>query len=345
MTLPADMPALILKEDGFAAKREGSELPSLDPYLKYEQVTLPVPRKGQVLIHVTMASVNPSDVMFIKGMYGQPRKAGKPAGFEGVGEVVGSGGGFMANRLKGKRVAFIAGHSGSWAQYALADAGTCIPLRSDVRDEDGAAMIVNPLTAYAMFDLVKREGSRAFIMTAGASQLCKLIAGLARDEGYKAISIVRRDSHLETARNNGAAYALNSEDNDFTASLRTVLKENRPRIFLDAVTGALASRIFHEMGRDSRWIIYGRLDSHPTEIAEPGQMIFQTKQIEGFWLTQWMRKTSLLRKLSVIRAVQARFASGAWKTDLAQTIPLAEAHEKLPQALAGANIGKVMLVP
>ena len=32
--------------------------------------------------------VNPSDLAFIQGGYGQPRVKGAPAGFEGVGEVV-----------------------------------------------------------------------------------------------------------------------------------------------------------------------------------------------------------------------------------------------------------------
>ncbi len=54
-------------------------------------------------------------------------------------------------------------------------------------------MIVNPLTAIAMFDIVKQEGEKAFIMTAGASQLCKLIIGLGCEEGFRPIVTVRRD--------------------------------------------------------------------------------------------------------------------------------------------------------
>jgi hypothetical protein len=36
----------------------------------------------------------------------------------------------------------------------------CIPLIDEVRDEDAAAMIVNPLTAIAMFGIVKDEAKR-----------------------------------------------------------------------------------------------------------------------------------------------------------------------------------------
>ncbi|TIT55737.1 MAG: NADH oxidoreductase, partial [Mesorhizobium sp.] len=89
-----------------------------------------------------------------------------------------TGGEPYAAGLAGKRVAFANGLSnwGAWADYAVAEAASCIPLLDTVRDEDAAAMIVNPLTALAMFDIVKQDGEKAFIMTAGASQLCKLIA-------------------------------------------------------------------------------------------------------------------------------------------------------------------------
>jgi NADPH:quinone reductase-like Zn-dependent oxidoreductase len=345
MANPVTMHALLLNAGGFASGPEGIAIDSLDPYVTLQSIPTPVPKPGQVLIKVRLASVNPSDIMYIKGMYGQARIAGRPAGFEGVGEVVGSGGGFLAGRLRGRRVAFIAGHSGSWSQYAVADAATCIPLRADLRDEDGAALIVNPLTAIAMFDIVRREEGKSFIMTAAASQLGKLITGLSRDEGYQAIAIVRREEQIATVRQHGAAYALDSENESFSDALRAVLREARPKILLDAVTGPLPAKIFSEMGRGGRWVIYGRLDTRPTEIREPGQMIFQGKRIEGFWLSQWMRETSLIGKFRATSAVQKRFASGSWTTDVAAIISLEEAHARLPAALAGANQGKVLLKP
>ncbi len=82
---------------------------------------------------------------------------------------------------------------------------------------------------------------------------------------------------------------LNASAADYKQTLRDVIKAEQPRIFLDAVTGPLASTIFDAMPRRARWIIYGRLDPSATTIREPGQFIFQHKQVEGFWLTDWMR--------------------------------------------------------
>ncbi|PBB69852.1 NADH oxidoreductase [Mesorhizobium sp. WSM4312] len=345
MTIPSEMKALLLVGDGYTKTPSGSALASMEPYLEPGRIAVPTPGPSQVLIRVSLASINPSDVAFIKGQYGQPRVKGRPAGFEGVGTVVAGGDDPYAKSLVGKRVAFATGLSnwGSWAEYAVAEAAACIPLLDTVRDEDGAAMIVNPITAIAMFDIVKQEGEKAFVMTAGASQLCKLIIGLAKEEGFRPIVTVRRDEQIALLKEIGAAHVLNEKAPDFEATLREVMKAEQPRIFLDAVTGPLASAIFTAMPTRSRWIIYGRLDADATIIREPGQLIFQHKHIEGFWLSEWMRQFKERRGPAILEA-QKRFSDGRWSTDVTAVVPLAEAIARVPAELAKPN-GKVFIRP
>lgn len=346
MTIPSTMNALLLKGDGYAARPSESVLEAMEPYVEFGRIGVPVPEDGQVLIRTTLASVNPSDVMFVKGLYGQPRVKGRPAGFEGVGVVAASGGGSLADGLVGKRVAFATGLSnwGAWADYAIADARGVIPLIGGMRDEDAAALIVNPLTALAMFDIVREDGAKAFVLTAGASQLCKLMIGVAKEEGFRPIAIVRRDDQIPLLEAAGAAVVLNAEAAGFKARLKEVFAGEKPRIFLDAVTGPLASTIFHTMGRGSRWIIYGRLDPTETAIREPGQFIFQDKRIEGFWLTQWMRAATPERKSARFAEAQQRFVSGQWRTDVTAIVPLAQAVDRVADELAKPN-GKVFIAP
>ena len=117
------MKALIAKHDGYASETpETAVLTDMTPFVELADIERPKPKAGQVLIKVKLAAVNPSDEMFIQGLYGQPRKLGRPVGFEGVGEVVETGSGLMAGRLKGKRVGFFAAHYGTWSEYALTDA-------------------------------------------------------------------------------------------------------------------------------------------------------------------------------------------------------------------------------
>lgn len=346
MSIPATMNALLLKNDGYARQPSGTVLEALEPYVEAGTIAVPEPEGRQVLIKVDLASINPSDVMFVKGMYGQPRVQGQPAGFEGVGHVVAAGPEPEAQALIGRRIAFATGLSnwGSWADYAVADAPGCIPLLDTVRNEDAAAMIVNPLTALAMFGIVREAGEKAFVVTAGASQLCKLMISVAKDEGFRPIAIVRRDEQIPMLKELGAAHVLNADAPGFRDELAGVLREEKPRIFLDAVTGPLAGAIFNAMGRHARWIVYGRLDPAATPIPEPGQLIFMHKKIEGFWLVEWMRTAGPERRMSAVVEAQKRFSDGRWATDVTAVVPLSEAIGRVPQELAKPN-GKVFIAP
>jgi NADPH:quinone reductase-like Zn-dependent oxidoreductase len=346
MTIPSEMNALLLTGDGFTDKPSGTVLEAMEPYVVPGCIGVPTPKPTQVLIEVSLASINPSDVMFIKGMYGQPRVKGQPAGFEGVGTVAAAGNDPAAQKLVGRRVAFATGTSnwGAWAEYAIAEAAACIPLIDGVRDEDGAAMIVNPITALAMFDIVREAGEKAFVLTAGASQLSKLIMSVAHDEGFRPIAIVRRDEQIPLLKKAGAAHVLNAEAADFGKSLKELMQAEKPRIFLDAVTGPLAGAIFDAMPKHARWIVYGRMDPSTTPIPQPGQLIFMFKHIEGFWLVEWMRSTPPERKLQAVMEAQKRFADGRWATDVTAIVPLSEAMKRVPEELAKPN-GKVFIRP
>ncbi len=317
----------------------------MTPYVEQGRIAVPKPSAGQVLIRTAIAAINPSDVMFIKGMYGQPRQQGQPAGFEGVGEVVAAGC-QRGQNLVGQRVAFATGTTnwGSWADYAIADAGVCIPLMPGVSDIDGAAMIVNPLTALAMFDIVRQEGQKSFVLSAAASQLCKLMMGAAREEGFRAIAVVRRDDQADILKAAGAAHVINAEAPDFDQQLKRIMREEKPRIFLDAVAGPLSAKIFDNMPKRARWIIYGKLDPETMPVLQPGQMIFMHKKIEGFWLTSWMGSVEPERRMEVVVEAQKRFATGNWKTDVTAIIPLSEAIDRVAGELNKPN-GKVFIKP
>lgn len=346
MKLPETMKALVLTQDGYARSQSGAVLEAMEPYVALTELPVPAPGPSQVLIRVSLGSINPSDVMFIKGLYGRPRAKGQPAGFEGVGHVVATGGGTAAAALAGKRVAFSAGQAGwgSWGQYAAVEAAGCHALPDGMRDEDGAAMIVNPLTALAMFDIVRDEGEKSFILTAGASQLSKLMIGIARDEGFRAIAVVRRDDQAALLTGLGAAHVVNAAAPDFPRRMAELCRAERPRILLDAVTGPQAGTIFNAMGRGARWIVYGRMDASATTIPEPGQLIFMRKRIEGFWLTDWRVHGSAEKWAAAVAEAQNRFLDGRWRTDVTAVVPLDEAMRRVPEELAKPN-GKVFIAP
>src|SRR5258708_28099681 len=69
------------------------------------EVPVPRPGPGEVLVRVCASPINPSDLMFLRGMYGFKKSLPSVPGFEGSGTVVEAGSGMMARLLKGRRVA------------------------------------------------------------------------------------------------------------------------------------------------------------------------------------------------------------------------------------------------
>jgi len=339
--LPRNMFALVQKLDGYSGTSEGPAIQSLEPYLEPAEIAVPTPGPDQVLVRVRTASVNPSDLHFIKGEYGQPCVRGAAAGFEGCGDVVATG--QNASGLSGLRVAFATslGGSGAWADFALTDMSSCIPLRADISDDDGAAQIVNPMTAMAMVDIARKSGD-AFILSAATSQLGKLMIALGRDMGLKPVALVRRAAAVGPLMELGAAAVLVTTAPDFASQIVQINRDLKPRVFLDAVSDQISERVFAAMPNKGRWIVYGKLDPTPPEMRDLGQLIFQGKRIEGFWLTQWMRDATAADMARCVSEVQARFADGRWKTDVSAHIPLGNVMADMPSALKKTD-GKVII--
>ncbi|WP_170459148.1 zinc-binding dehydrogenase [Ruegeria arenilitoris] len=339
--LPKSMFAVIQKFDGYSGTATGPAIADAADWVENAEIPVPKPGPGQVLIKLRTASVNPSDLHFIKGEYGQPRVKGAPAGFEGCGDVVATGAG--AEALKGQRVAFVASGSGAWAEYALTQAQMCIPLRPEISDDDGAAQIVNPLTAMAMVEIARSEGE-AFVVSAATSQLGKLMCGLGRDLGLKPIAMVRRPETVELLKSHGAAEVIVTTEDDAVSKFAAISAQLKPRVFLDAVSDQLSEQVFCAMPNGARWVSYGKLSSEPPKLTQMGQLIFMSKRIEGFWLTKWMMSTPPEEQMRAIAEVQARFADGRWKTDVSAHVPLNKIVSDLAVALKKSD-GKVIITP
>ncbi|CUJ95825.1 Quinone oxidoreductase 1 [Ruegeria denitrificans] len=340
-TLPPTMFAITLVQDGYSGEATGPYIDNVGDWLAEAELPVPQPGPGQVLIKLRAASVNPSDLHFIKGEYGQPRVKGAAAGFEGCGDVVATGTG--AEALQDQRVAFVTAGSGAWAEYVLAPAIMCIPLRPEISDEDGAGQIVNPLTAMAMVDIARADGD-AFVVSAATSQLGKLMCRLGRDLGLKPIALVRRPEALDMLRDSGAVEVLLTTDPNVLQSFAKVSQELKPRVFLDAVADQLSEQIFCAMPNRARWISYGKLSNELPTLTQTGQLIFMGKQIEGFWLTNWLTSTSPADQARVVAEVQARFSDGRWKTDISEKLSLRDVVGNLTEALKKID-GKVIITP
>lgn len=311
------------------------------------EIPVPRPGPGEVLVKVHASPVNPSDLMFIQGLYGFKKPLPAIPGFEGSGVVVETGSGMMARFLKSKRVTCAVADAktsaGMWAEYVVASSKTCIPLRKNVELEQAAAMLVNPFTAWALMDIARREGHRAVVQTAAASALGRMIVRLGQRFSLPVINVVRRAEQVELLRSLGAEHIVNSSDPEFGEALRELCRKLEATIGFDAVAGDLSATVLRAQPPGARLLVYGGLSLAAAQ-AEPGSLIFEGKRLEGFWLSAWMRSKSILRQLRLARQVQSLLGTDL-KTEFQAKVPLNEAATALQHYASNMTAGKVLIMP
>ena len=141
----------------------------------FGQVAIKGPGKGQVLVKVEAATLNPSDILFMRGLYNIKLNYPYTPGWEGAGTVVKVGEGSPQDLL-GKKVAFMKSFEfgaykdgGSYAEYCVTNANQVFPISGDLSFDDISSFVVNPMTAVCMIERIKQLKSKCVIITAAAS--------------------------------------------------------------------------------------------------------------------------------------------------------------------------------
>ena len=312
-------------------------------------VERPVPRpaRGQDLIRMAAAPINPSDLMFVRGLYGFKRALPAIPGFEGSGTVVAAGGGLMPRILLGRRVACATADRGNpwgtWAEYAMTSAETVVPLSRSVDLEKAAMMLVNPLSAWALVDMARRGHHRAVVQTAAASALGKMIVRLGNRLSLPVLNIVRRPEQAEELRSLGAEHTLVSANADFDRQLTLLARRLGATLAFEAVSGDLTRRVLDAMPLGAQVIVYGALSLEAAQV-NPGALIFEAKRVSGFWLSEWLRRMTLFERFRVSRQVQGMLA-GDLQSQVKARVPLEAGAAALEQYAQSMSAGKVLFVP
>jgi NADPH:quinone reductase-like Zn-dependent oxidoreductase len=129
--------------------------------------------------------VNPSDLLFVRGVYAgaQPSRFPAPVGFEGVG-VVDALGPQVQDVARGQRVHVRSSQGGTWAEYAAVPADTLFPVPDDVPDEQAACLLINPGSTILMLRHVLAVPRGEWLLqSAATSELRRMMIRLAKHDG------------------------------------------------------------------------------------------------------------------------------------------------------------------
>ena len=307
-----------------------------------DDVPAPQPARGEVLVRMLASPINPSDLMYVAGMYGlKPRLPATP-GFEGVGVVEGTGGGLLGWLRKGKRVAVINDRVGNWAEYTVTKARQVVPVPDDLSDEQAASFFVNPASALVMTrDVLCVPKGEWLLQSAAGGELGKMVIRLGRKYGFGTINVVRRREQVEELKKLGADEVIVESDGPLPEQVAKIATGG-VRYALDPVGGKTGSEVIASLTPGGRCLLYGSLMDEPVSV-HPRLAIGNTLRVEGFWLAAWSRRQGVLTMLKLFRRVRAMMREGVLQTHVAATYPLEEARKAVEHAAAPGKGGKVLL--
>ncbi|TVP44103.1 MAG: zinc-binding dehydrogenase [Mongoliibacter sp.] len=305
--------------------------------LVLEEAEIPKPKPSEVLIRVTARNINPSDVMFIRGMYGITPKLPSSAGFEAVGIVDQSD--EKGTVAKGSKVIFTA--IGTWKEYVCAPAQTVIPVPDQMPDEVACQAFINPMTAFGMLESSGLKEGDWVLITAGASAYGKLVIQMAKSKGIKVACTVRRDEQKGSLEKLGADLVINTEKE----KLQKVIMEKTGdgvSVVFDAVGGVLGAKALASLKNNGKLMAFGALslDNMP---VNSGLMIFKNLKIEGFWLTTWIESLNNEERQKAFKTVLGYLMKQDVKVDVAGTYALEEFKEALEAYQKPGRNGKIIL--
>ena len=102
---------------------------------------------------------------------------------------------------------------------------------------EGASCFVNPLTALGMTETMRREGHKALVHTAAASNLGQMLNKICLKDGIGLVNIVRSKEQADILRKIGAKHVVDSTAPSFMDDLTNALVETGATIAFDAIGG------------------------------------------------------------------------------------------------------------
>jgi NADPH:quinone reductase-like Zn-dependent oxidoreductase len=278
--------------------------------LSLVRVPTPAPAADEVVVRVEATPINPSDIGLLFGPADpatiQVRGSGErtvasaripaaamkslagrlgqsmPVGNEGAGTVVAAGSGSAAQALLGRTVAVLGG--AMYSQFRTVKVDLCLPLPAGTSAVEGASSFVNPLTALGMTETMRREGHKALVHTAAASNLGQMLNRICLADGIGLVNVVRKPEQAALLREQGARHGVSTSSPAFVEELTQALVATGATLAFDAIGGGrLAGQILGAMeaalnrsakeysrygsATHKQVYIYGGLDTGPTEFV------------------------------------------------------------------------------
>lgn len=205
--------------------------------LQWEAVELPPPAAGEVRLRHHAVGLNFIDTYHRSGLYPLPLPSG--LGMEGAGvvEAVGEG---VAGLKVGDRVAYTGGPLDAYSEARNIEARHLVALPDDLSFEQGAAMMLQGITAqYLLHATYPVKAGETILVHAAAGGVGSILVQWAKLLGATVIGTVGNDDKAQRARALGCDHVI------------VYSREKFPERVRELTGGAGVAVVYDSVGRDT----------------------------------------------------------------------------------------------
>ncbi len=307
--------------------------------LRVEQVPVPRPGRGHVLVRVKAAGVNPVDTYVRAGTYSElptlPYTPGADAG--GVVEALGPG--YDGDLAVGQRVYTAGSITGTYAETVVCAASQVHPLPDAVDVAQGAAVGTPYAAAFRALFQRARAAAGDTVLVHGASGGVGLAAvQLAVAAGLTVIGTAGSDAGRALVAAQGAAHVLDHRDADHLAAVPELTRGRGADVIVESLANVNLGRDLPALARYGRVVVVGSRGS--VEVT-PRDLMDREAAIVGMRMPN-----ATASELAAAHAAIGRgLADGSLRPVVGSELPLAEAPRAHHDIIEGKASGKIVLVP
>ncbi|MHB8204673.1 MAG: NADPH:quinone reductase [Desulfomonilaceae bacterium] len=306
--------------------------------MKVEDVPMPEPSPGQILVAISAAGVNPVDTYIRSGQYAKKPPLPYTPGIDGAGVVKSIGQGSTKFSV-GAKVYLAGSISGTYAEYALCDESQAHSLPDRISFEQGAAIGVPYGVAYrALFHRALAQPGETVLIHGGTGGVGVAAIQLALAHGLKVIATAGKEDGLSFLSEQEALHVLNHRNPDHFEEIMSLTNGAGVDVILE-----MAANI--NLGHDLKILAYrGRVvvigSRGPVEI-DPRDAMARDASIFGILLFNASNE-ELAR---IHAALGAGFKNGTLTPIIGQKFLLTEAATAHKEIVGPHSIGKSVLIP
>jgi len=312
--------------------------------IKLKTVAEPALGQEEVLVSMEAAPLNPSDFLFVRGMYGVRPALPSPVGAEGVGRVTKTGS-KVDSSLPGKRVMIVPSYEqGTWAEQVVVPVRNIVPLSGDADPLQLSMLGINPVTAYLLLSRYVSLMPGDWIgQTAANSAMGQYIIKFAKLAGVKTLNVVRREEAADQVRQFGGDRVVLQGDN-LQKDIEDALGGKKLSLVLDTVGGTPVGDLAKSLATGGSVVVYA-MQSGQFPAISPKDFVYRGLSIHGFWLINWIRNAPRTEIQEIYQKLGDLVADGSLSAAVEHVYPLEQFKEAFEQSLKSNRSGKILFKP